>query len=73
MVKSWGRIAGRDFRHDRFIPSQLIMISHDALAQYWEVRLVLLSHLCRFADLLTQDFGHISFYKRVNIDDYLNV
>ncbi|KAL2040287.1 hypothetical protein N7G274_007190 [Stereocaulon virgatum] len=55
MVKSWGRIAGRGFRHDRFIPSQLIMISYDTLAQYWE------------------DFGHISFYKRVNIDDHLNV
>ncbi|MCJ1455279.1 hypothetical protein MMC28_005633 [Mycoblastus sanguinarius] len=54
-VKSWGRIAETGFRHDRFIPSQLIMISHDTLAQYWE------------------DFGHISFYKRVNIDDYLNV
>ena len=40
MVKSWGRIAGRGFRHDRFIPSQLIMISHDALAQYWEVRCI---------------------------------
>lgn len=53
-VKSWGHIAGRGYRHDRFIPSQLIMISHDSLAQYWE------------------DFGHISFYKRVNIDDYLN-
>lgn len=38
MVKGWGRIAGRGFRHDRFIPSQLIMISHDTLAQYWEVR-----------------------------------
>jgi len=37
MIKSWGRIAGRGFRHDRFIPSQLIMISHDTLAQYWEV------------------------------------
>lgn len=37
MVKSWGRIAGRGFKHDRFIPSQLIMISHDTLAQYWEV------------------------------------
>ena len=37
LVKSWGRIAGRGFRHDRFIPSQLIMISHDTLAQYWEV------------------------------------
>lgn len=40
MVKSWGRIAGREFRHDRFIPSQLILISHDTLAQYWEVGLV---------------------------------
>lgn len=37
MVKSWGRIAGRGFRHDRFIPSQLILISHDTIAQYWEV------------------------------------
>ena len=36
-VKSWGHIAGRGFRHDRFIPSQLIMISHNSLAQYWEV------------------------------------
>ena len=36
-VKSWGHIAGRGYRHDRFIPSQLIMISHDSLAQYWEV------------------------------------
>ena len=37
-VQSWGHIAGRGFRHDRFISSQLIMISHDSLAQYWEVR-----------------------------------
>lgn len=36
-VKSWGHIAGRGYRHDRFIRSQLIMISHDSLAQYWEV------------------------------------
>ena len=36
-VKSWGHIAAREYRHDRFIPSQLIMISHDSLAQYWEV------------------------------------
>lgn len=52
-VRSWGHIAGRGYRDDRFISSQLIMISHDSLAQYWE------------------DFGHISFYKRVNIDDCL--
>jgi len=37
MVKSWGRIAGAGFRHDRFIPSQLILMSHDTIAQYWEV------------------------------------
>ena len=37
IVKSWGRIAGRGFKHDRFIPSQLILISHDTLAQYWIV------------------------------------
>lgn len=36
-VKSWGHIAGRGYRNDRFIRSQLIMISHDCLAQYWEV------------------------------------
>ena len=36
-VRSWGHIAGRGYRHDRFISSQLIMISHDSLAQYWEV------------------------------------
>ena len=45
MVKSWGRIAGRGFRHDRFIPSQLILISHDTLAQYWEVSLTCLRSL----------------------------
>ena len=37
MVRSWGHIAGREYRNDRFISSQLIMISHDSLAQYWEV------------------------------------
>ena len=37
MVKSWGHIAGRGYRNDRFLPSQLILISHDSLAQYWEV------------------------------------
>lgn len=36
-VRSWGHIAGRGYRHNRFISSQLIMISHDSLAQYWEV------------------------------------
>ncbi|KAI9706503.1 MAG: hypothetical protein M1836_003509 [Candelina mexicana] len=51
IVKCRGHIAGHNFRNDKFIPSQLIMISPDRLAQYWE------------------DFGHISYYERVNIDD----
>lgn len=37
IVKSWGHVADRGFQNDRFISSQLIMISHDTLAQYWEV------------------------------------
>lgn len=53
MVRSWGHIANQGFQDDRFIQSQLIMISHDSLAQYWE------------------EYGHISFYRRVNIDEHL--
>lgn len=41
IVRSWGRIAGRGFRHDRFIRSQLILVSSDCIAQFWEVSLVL--------------------------------
>ena len=51
MVKSWGRIAGRGFRHDRFIPSQLILISHDTLAQYWEVSRPCLRAFCALIDI----------------------
>ncbi|KAF2230343.1 hypothetical protein EV356DRAFT_526809 [Viridothelium virens] len=50
IVKSAGHIAGSGFRDDQYIATQLIMISHDRLAQYWE------------------QFGHISFYQRVNVD-----
>ena len=39
MVRSWGHIADRGFQDDRFVQSQLIMISHDSLAQYWQVSL----------------------------------
>lgn len=35
---------------DQYMPSQLIMISHDTLAQYWE------------------RFGHMSYYRRVDLD-----
>ncbi|PQE17997.1 f-box domain-containing protein [Rutstroemia sp. NJR-2017a BVV2] len=38
---------------DKYIESELIMISHDVLAQHWI------------------PFGHISYFKRVNIDDYI--
>ncbi|KAF2723816.1 hypothetical protein K431DRAFT_310547 [Polychaeton citri CBS 116435] len=36
VVRSAGHIAGRGFRQDQYTPSQLIMISHDRLAQFWE-------------------------------------
>lgn len=39
---------------DKYIKSQLIMISHNRLAQYWV------------------GFGHISFYERVDIDQFLS-
>lgn len=35
IVKSRGHIAARMFRNDKYIESQLIMISPDRLAQYW--------------------------------------
>jgi hypothetical protein len=38
IVRSWGHIAAHGFQEDRYMESQLIMISHDCLAQYWEVR-----------------------------------
>ncbi|KAF4553147.1 Hypothetical protein D9617_8g051610 [Elsinoe fawcettii] len=49
VVRSAGHVANRGFVHDEYIPSQLILVSHDRLAQYW------------------QGFGHISFYKRVDL------
>ncbi|KAL6250445.1 hypothetical protein RBB50_002747 [Rhinocladiella similis] len=35
VVKSRGHVAARGFVNDEFIPSQLIMISYNRLAQYW--------------------------------------
>ncbi|KAF1949939.1 hypothetical protein CC80DRAFT_554839 [Byssothecium circinans] len=55
IVKSVGHIAAGGFRDDDYIASQLILISHDRLAQYWET------------------FGHVSFYQRVNIDEFTTV
>ncbi|TID23034.1 F-box domain protein [Venturia nashicola] len=54
IVTSVGHIAARGYREDQYIPSQLILISHDTIAQYWET------------------FGHISFYKRVDIDSLIS-
>ncbi|KAH8816493.1 F-box domain-containing protein [Xylogone sp. PMI_703] len=54
VVKSRGHIASTMFRDDKYIESQLIMISPNRLAQFWV------------------GFGHISFFERVNIDDFLS-
>ncbi|RAL62955.1 hypothetical protein DID88_004044 [Monilinia fructigena] len=54
IVKSVGQIANVGYENPKYIETQLIMISHDTLAQHWE------------------PFGHISFFRRVNIDDFLN-
>jgi len=54
IVKSRGHIAARMFRNDKYIESQLIMISPNKLAQYWV------------------EFGHISFYERLDINDFLS-
>ena len=60
IVKSFGRIAGRGFRHDRFIPSQLILISPDTIAQYWEVSTVFGAWLLDAgANLVTGLWSHI--------------
>lgn len=37
IVKSMGQVATEHFRHNRYIDSQLILISHDSIAQYWQV------------------------------------
>ncbi|EOA81770.1 uncharacterized protein SETTUDRAFT_174401 [Exserohilum turcica Et28A] len=36
IVRSVGHIAATGFRDDNYMPSQLILISHDRIAQYWE-------------------------------------
>ncbi|TIA26750.1 hypothetical protein D6C81_00495 [Aureobasidium pullulans] len=50
VVRSAGHIAGVGFAHDEYMPSQLILISPDCLAQHWI------------------EFGHISYYRRVDLD-----
>ncbi|KAF2837087.1 hypothetical protein M501DRAFT_938699 [Patellaria atrata CBS 101060] len=55
IVRSVGHIAEHGFNDDKYIPSQLILISKDLMAQYWE------------------EFGHVSMYRRVEIDSFLDV
>lgn len=54
VVKSRGHIAAHMFRDDKYIESQLMLISPNRIAQYWV------------------GYGHISFYERVNIDQFLS-
>ncbi|KAI2630201.1 F-box domain-containing protein [Hypomontagnella submonticulosa] len=53
VVHSKGHIAHMGFYNDKYIESQLFLISHDRLAQYWV------------------SFGHISYFQRVDIDQFL--
>ncbi|PHH65371.1 hypothetical protein CDD81_2475 [Ophiocordyceps australis] len=53
IVQSRGHVAGTGFVGDKYIESQLFLISPDRIAQYWV------------------GFGHISFFQRINIDDFV--
>ncbi|KAF2755109.1 hypothetical protein EJ05DRAFT_503420 [Pseudovirgaria hyperparasitica] len=55
VLKSVGHIASHGYRDDEYITSQLILVSENRIAQYWE------------------DFGHISYYQRVDIDEFISV
>ncbi|OOF96103.1 hypothetical protein ASPCADRAFT_207467 [Aspergillus carbonarius ITEM 5010] len=50
IVRSRGHVAGLGFRDDTFIASQLILISTECVAHYWET------------------MGHISYYRRLDVD-----
>ncbi|RDA91869.1 hypothetical protein CP533_0364 [Ophiocordyceps camponoti-saundersi (nom. inval.)] len=53
VVRSRGHVAATGFVDDKYMDSQLLLISPDRLAQYWV------------------EFGHISFFKRVQVDELL--
>ncbi|PYI14139.1 F-box domain protein [Aspergillus japonicus CBS 114.51] len=53
IVRSQGHVAGLGFRDDTFISSQLILLSTDCVAHYWET------------------MGHISYYRRLDVDALL--
>ncbi|PNY25613.1 Uncharacterized protein TCAP_04449 [Tolypocladium capitatum] len=53
VVQSKGHVAATGFVSDKYIESQLLLISPNRLAQYWV------------------GFGHISFFERVRLDDFI--
>lgn len=53
VVRSKGHVAQTGFVNDKYIRSQLLLISEKRLAQYWV------------------GFGHISFFEKVDIDQFL--
>ncbi|KAF9893631.1 hypothetical protein FE257_010943 [Aspergillus nanangensis] len=55
IVRSRGHVAGLGFRDDTFISSQLILMSTDCIAHYWD------------------PMGHISYFRRLDIDSLLQI
>ncbi|KAJ4328436.1 hypothetical protein N0V84_001120 [Fusarium piperis] len=55
IVASKGHISNTGFTTSKYVDSQLILISHDRLAQYWI------------------DFGHVSCFRRVDIDQFFRM
>ncbi|KAJ5891434.1 uncharacterized protein N7473_007662 [Penicillium subrubescens] len=53
IVHCFGHVAGLGFRDDSYTTSQLILVSTDYIAHYWE------------------EMGHISYFRRVDIDELL--
>ncbi|CAI7670406.1 unnamed protein product [Penicillium manginii] len=53
IVEAQGHVAGLGFHDDTYISSQLILVSTEYIAHYW------------------QEMGHISYYRRVDIDTLL--
>ncbi|KAM4055995.1 F-box domain-containing protein [Hirsutella rhossiliensis] len=53
VVRSKGHVAATGFVDDKYIESQLLLISPNRLAQYWV------------------GFGHISFFERVQMDEFM--
>ncbi|KAH8700852.1 F-box domain protein [Talaromyces proteolyticus] len=55
VVRSKGHIAFQQYTDDRWVETELFLISPDCVAQYWK------------------PMRHVSFFRRVNIDQYTNI